>query len=100
MSDLLTIIEVLEVIALIEIIVIFIIFIYGYYKLEVVKKAKNRETPTGEVITIVQKDKGYVAYSKLYPGAVGQGETVADALSDLNEAINSLKEAMEMMKKK
>ena len=52
-----------------------------------------------EVITIVQEDDGYVAYSKLYPGAVGQGETVADALNDLNEAIKTLKEAMEMMKK-
>ena len=56
-------------------------------------------TPAGEVIIIVQEDDGYVAYSKSFPGAVGQGETEEEALKDLEEAIKTLKEAMEMVKK-
>jgi predicted RNase H-like HicB family nuclease len=33
-----------------------------------------------------------VAYSNEYPGAVGQGETEEEALKDLEEAIQVLKE--------
>jgi predicted RNase H-like HicB family nuclease len=39
-----------------------------------------------------QEEGGFVAYSNEYPGAVGQGETEEEALKDLEEAIQVLKE--------
>lgn len=42
-----------------------------------------------------QEEGGFVAYSKEYPGAIGQGETQEQALKDLTEAISLLKEVQE-----
>lgn len=42
-----------------------------------------------------QEEGGFVAYSNEYPGAIGQGETEAEALRDLQEAIDLLKEVLE-----
>jgi predicted RNase H-like HicB family nuclease len=39
-----------------------------------------------------QEEGGFVAYSSLYSGAIGQGETREEALDDLKEAIEILKE--------
>ncbi len=46
-----------------------------------------------------QEEGGFVAYSKEYPGAIGQGETEAEALRDLQEAIELLKEVLEQDRK-
>jgi predicted RNase H-like HicB family nuclease len=45
-----------------------------------------------------QEEGGFVAYSSEYPGAVGQGETEKEALKDLEEAIQVLKEYLEQKK--
>ena len=42
-----------------------------------------------------QEESGFVAFSKDYPGAVGQGETEEEALKDLQEAISLLKEVLD-----
>lgn len=42
-----------------------------------------------------QEEGGFVAYSKEYSGAIGQGETEEEAISDLKEAISLLKEVLE-----
>lgn len=42
-----------------------------------------------------QEEGGFIALSKEYPGAVGQGETVDEALEDLQEATQLLKEVLE-----
>lgn len=42
-----------------------------------------------------QEEGGFVAFSKEYAGAVGQGETVEEAIKDLQEAIQLLKEVLE-----
>ncbi|RLI10109.1 type II toxin-antitoxin system HicB family antitoxin [Candidatus Bathyarchaeota archaeon] len=39
-----------------------------------------------------QEEGGFVAFSSEYPGAVGQGETEEEAIKDLEEAIQTLKE--------
>lgn len=46
-----------------------------------------------------QEEGGFVAYSNEYPGAIGQGETEEEALRDLQEAIDLLKEVLEQDKK-
>ena len=48
-----------------------------------------------ELTLVPQEEGGYVAYSKEYPGAIGQGETEEEALHDLKEATDLLKEALE-----
>lgn len=40
----------------------------------------------------LQEEGGFVAFSRDYLGAVGQGETVEEAMADLEEAIKLLKE--------
>jgi predicted RNase H-like HicB family nuclease len=42
-----------------------------------------------------QEEGGFVAYSEEYSGAVGQGETEEEAIKDLKEAIELLKEVIE-----
>lgn len=42
-----------------------------------------------------QEEGGFVAFSKEYPGAVGQGETEDEAVKDLMEAVQLLKEVLE-----
>lgn len=42
-----------------------------------------------------QEEGGFVAFSKTYPGAVGQGETELEALKDLYESIRLLKEVLD-----
>lgn len=42
-----------------------------------------------------QEEGGFVAFSKEYPGAVGQGETEDEAVKDLMKAIELLKEVIE-----
>lgn len=42
-----------------------------------------------------QEEGGFVAYSKKYPGAVGQGETEEEALHDLEESVELLKEVLD-----
>jgi predicted RNA binding protein YcfA (HicA-like mRNA interferase family) len=42
-----------------------------------------------------QEEGGFVAYSKAYPGAIGQGETELEALKDLYESIRLLKEVLD-----
>mgnify|MGYP001061522419 FL=1 len=42
-----------------------------------------------------QEEGGFVAFSKEYQGAVGQGETEEKAIRDLQEAIKLLKEVSE-----
>jgi len=42
-----------------------------------------------------QEEGGFVAFSREYSGAVGQGETEQEAITDLLEAIKLLKEALE-----
>lgn len=39
-----------------------------------------------------QEEGGFVAFSREFPGAVGQGETAEEAIADLEEAISLLKE--------
>jgi predicted RNase H-like HicB family nuclease len=41
-----------------------------------------------------QEEGGYVAFSREFRGAVGQGETDEEALADLEEAINLLKQVV------
>lgn len=52
---------------------------------------------TGEIDYSIepQEEGGFVAYSSLYSGAIGQGETREEALDDLKEAIEILKEVQE-----
>jgi predicted RNase H-like HicB family nuclease len=42
-----------------------------------------------------QEEGGFVAFSREYPEAVGQGETEEEAISDLQEAIQLLKDVLE-----
>jgi predicted RNase H-like HicB family nuclease len=42
-----------------------------------------------------QEEGGFVAFSREYLGAVGQGETEEEAIKDLQEAIQLLKEVLE-----
>ena len=42
-----------------------------------------------------QEEGGFVAFSREYSGAVGQGETIEEAIKDLEEAIELLKEVLE-----
>jgi len=42
-----------------------------------------------------QEEGGFVAFSREFPGAVGQGETIEEAIADLEEAIQLLKEVLE-----
>jgi len=43
----------------------------------------------------IQDEGGFVAFSKQYEGAVGQGETEEEAIKDLEQAIELLKEVLE-----
>jgi len=42
-----------------------------------------------------QEEGGFVAFSKDFPRAVGQGETIEEALADLEGAIQLLREVLE-----
>lgn len=42
-----------------------------------------------------QEEGGFVAFSREFLGAVGQGETIEEAIADLEEAIQLLKEVLE-----
>jgi predicted RNase H-like HicB family nuclease len=54
---------------------------------------------TQQFVLDPQEEGGFVAYSNEYPGAIGQGETEEEALRDLQEAIDLLKEVLEQDKK-
>ncbi|MCP8308161.1 MAG: type II toxin-antitoxin system HicB family antitoxin [archaeon] len=41
-----------------------------------------------------QEEGGFVAFSREFEGAVGQGETIEEALKDLEEAIQLLGEVL------
>jgi predicted RNase H-like HicB family nuclease len=56
-------------------------------------------TLTPQFVLDPQEEGGFVAYSNEYPGAIGQGETEEEALSDLQQAIDLLKEVLEQDKK-
>jgi len=66
-------------------------------------KAKLKDLTVGENIKIStpdfylepQEEGGFVAFSREFPGAVGQGETEGEAIKDLEEAIQLLKEVLE-----
>lgn len=47
-----------------------------------------------------QEDGGFVAFSREYSGAIGQGETEEEATKDLEEAIQLLKEVIDEDRKK
>jgi predicted RNase H-like HicB family nuclease len=55
---------------------------------------KKRKIPSGIYLEL-QEEGGFVAFSKKYPGAVGQGETEEEAIKDLMDAIQLLKEVIE-----
>lgn len=42
-----------------------------------------------------QEEGGFVAFSKEFPGAVGQGETDEEAIRDLQKAVELLKEVLD-----
>lgn len=42
-----------------------------------------------------QEEGGFVAFSREFPGAVGQGETVEEAIADIEKAIRLLKEVFD-----
>lgn len=48
-----------------------------------------------DIFLEAQDEGGFVAFSAEYPRAVGQGETEKEAIDDLNEAIQLLKEISE-----
>lgn len=50
---------------------------------------------TEQFVLEPQEEGGFVAYSNEYPGAVGEGETEEEAVRDLQEAIDLLKEVLE-----
>lgn len=41
-----------------------------------------------------QEEGGFVAFSREYSGAVGQGETIEEAITDIQKAIELLKEVI------
>jgi len=57
--------------------------------------AKEFELSTSDFYLEPQEEGGFVAYSRQYSGAVGQGETREEAIKDLEEAIQILKEVLE-----
>ena len=48
----------------------------------------------------IQEEGDYVAFSPEHPRAVGQGETLEEAVKDLEEAVELLKEVLEEERKK
>jgi predicted RNase H-like HicB family nuclease len=42
-----------------------------------------------------QEEGGFVAFSREFVGAIGQGETAEDAIADIEEAIRLLKEVID-----
>jgi predicted RNase H-like HicB family nuclease len=46
-----------------------------------------------------QEEGGFVAFSREFVGAIGQGETIEDAIADIEEAIRLLKEVIDEDKK-
>ena len=55
----------------------------------------ERESSFVDYYVEPQEEGGFVAFSREFPGAVGQGETVEEAIADLKEAIILLKEVLD-----
>ena len=55
----------------------------------------NESVSSMDFIIEIQDEGGFVAFSKQYEGAVGQGETEEEAINDLEQAIELLKEVLE-----
>lgn len=64
-------------------------------KLEDLIVGKETKSSVPDFYLEPQEEGGFIALSKEYPGAVGQGETVEEALKDLQEATQLLKEVLE-----
>ena len=55
----------------------------------------ERESSFVDYYVEPQEEGGFVAFSREFPGAVGQGETIEEAIADLEEAISLLKEVLD-----
>lgn len=56
-----------------------------------------RDELVGEITTEVQEEGGFVAKHSAYPGAIGQGETEQEAVLDLLDSVESIKDAQKTL---